>query len=161
MAFYSVEGRVIPGGALTNISTTKQLPLGTIIRAVDPDDGEGEFIYLLGVANTVAGSWAHFNPDDFSTTLAVANGVGPLAIAMAANVADSYGWYQISGKASGACLTGFADNGTVYLTSTAGSVDDADVSGDYVYNAKGASASSSLAADFEIARPFTNDAKDD
>ena len=36
-------------------------PLGSIIPASDPVYGEGEFIYLLGVANTVVGSlvtWA-------------------------------------------------------------------------------------------------------
>jgi hypothetical protein len=38
-----------------------------------------------------------------------------------------FGWLQIKGRAIGKCLTLFADNGVVYLTSTAGSVDDASV----------------------------------
>lgn len=146
---------------LTDTGTTQLHNLGTIRTAYDPSYGEGEFIYLLGVASTAVGSWVHYNADDFSTTLAVANGIGPMAVAMSANVASQYGWYQISGKAVGAALTGFADNGDVYLTATAGSVDDADVAGDYVYNAKGASALASGVADFEISRPFTNNGLDD
>ena len=33
-------------------STTKQHPLGTVVRAADPIYGEGAFIYGLGVAST-------------------------------------------------------------------------------------------------------------
>lgn len=144
--------------SLTEISTTQKHALGTIATFKDDSTGfAGEVIYLLGVANTVAGSWVTYNPDDFSTALAVANAIGPVAVAVGANVASSYGWYYISGKCSGKCLTGFADNGAVFLTATAGSIDDASVAGDLVYNAKGASAVSGLAADFEIARPFVTD----
>jgi hypothetical protein len=77
---------------------------------------------------------------------------------MGANVASSYGWYQISGKAVGACLTQFADNAQVWITATGGSVDDASVAGDLVNNAKGASLTvvDSGVADFEIARPFVD-----
>jgi hypothetical protein len=82
-----------------------------------------------------------------------------VAIAMSANVASQYGWYQIDGKAIGKCLTQFADNGRVYITATAGSVDDASVAGDVVWGANGASTTvvDSGVADFEIHRPFTAD----
>lgn len=145
--------------ALTEITATRKHPLGTIATYNDSETNfAGEVIYLKGVISTVAGSWVTYNPDDFSTTLAVANGIGPVAIAVGANVADRYGWYYISGKVSaGKCLTGYADNGAVFLTSTAGSVDDTSVAGDLVYNAKGASSVSGLAAEFEIARPFVTD----
>ena len=134
--------------------------LGDIIRAQDPVYGVGEFIYLLGVANTVVGEWVVYNADDFSTTRLVADAVGPVAVAMSANVANQYGWYQIQGKAIGKCLTGFVDNANVYATATAGSVDDAVVAGDRVKNAKGASAigtPSAGLAEFEISRPFVDD----
>jgi hypothetical protein len=152
---------------IADTSTTAQHPLGTIIQAVDTgtnQNGSGEFIYLKGVANTIAGSWVHYNMDDGGTTLAVANGIGPVAIAMSANVASQYGWYQIQGKAVGKCLAAFADNGNVYLTATDGSVDDAVVAGDLVFGAKGASAIDTPAtgfAEFEISRPFTKDGLDD
>ena len=79
---------------------------------------------------------------------------------MAASVANKYGWYQISGKGSAKVLSGFADNGDCYLTSTAGSVDDADVAGDYVANMLGASGISGGLADVEISRPSVADGKD-
>lgn len=147
-------------------STTENVPLGTIISAIDKDTtnyGVGEFIYLQGVASTAIGSAVVYNADDFSTTLASANAVGPVAFAMAATVANEYGWYQIGGKAVGKVLASFADNGDCYLTATAGSLDDADVAGDYVRRCKGASAidtPSTGLAELEIARPEVADGKD-
>jgi hypothetical protein len=90
-----------------------------------------------------------------------ANAIGPVAIAMSACVTGEYGWYQIQGKAVGKVASGFADNGNVYATATAGTVDDAIVAGDRVKNAKGASAidtPSTGLAEMEISRPFMDDA---
>lgn len=84
-------------------STTQNQPLGQIVRATDPTYGEGEFIYLLGVASTVVGSVAKYNATTYLTELiTVSNGKNkgvPVGIAMSANVASQYGWYQISGNA--------------------------------------------------------------
>ena len=146
---------------IAETSATKQHAIGTIVKAVDPTYGEGEFIYLLGVASTAVGSWVTYNLDDGATTLLAANAIGQVGVAMSANVANQYGWYQISGKAVGKALTGYADNGLVYATATAGSVDDAVVAGDRVKLAIGASAvgtPSSGLAEFEINRPFMDDA---
>jgi hypothetical protein len=104
-----------------------------------------------------------YNPDDFTTTLATANAVGPVATAMSANGANQYGWYQISGKGVAKVLSGFVDNADCYLTSTAGSIDDADVAGDYVSGLKGASAIDTPApglAEVEMWRPFVRDGLD-
>lgn len=144
------------GGGTSNTTP----PLGTIVRAVDPTYGAGEFIYLKGVASTAVGSWVTYNDDDYSTALLAANAIGPVAVAMSANVANQYGWYQIQGKAIGKALTGFVDNANVYATATAGSVDDAVVAGDRVKNAKGASAvdtPSTGLAEFEIDYPVMDD----
>lgn len=149
---------------IADTETTQKLPLGTIVQAKDTAStgyGVGEFIYLKGVANTAVGSWVTYNADDGTTALLAANAIGPVAVAMSANVADQYGWYQISGKAVGKALTGFVDDANVYATATAGSVDDAVVAGDRVKNAKGASAvdtPSTGLAEFEIARPWMDDA---
>lgn len=86
---------------IADTSTTKNHPLGTIIRAVDPTLGEGEFIYLQGIGSTVVGSIVNYD-DNFVTALdtaAVSGPSRPLAVAMSANVASQYGWYQISGLA--------------------------------------------------------------
>ena len=142
------------------VSTTQQHPLGTIVQAVDPTYGQGEFIYLKGVASCAYGSWVTYNLDDGSTALLAANAIGPVGVAMAALVANTYGWFQISGKAIGKALTGYVDNALVWATATAGSVDDAVVDGDMVHLAKGASAvdtPSTGLAEFEISRPYTDD----
>lgn len=161
-SFSPVNGLVIPQ-AISDTSTTQLLTLGTRVRAVDTAStayGEGEFIYLKGVASTAVGSAVLFNQDDHSTSLLAANDIGPVAFAMSANVASQYGWYQIYGKAVGKVLSGFADNANCYATATAGSIDDAVVSGDRVKNCKGASAidtPSTGLAELEIQYPYMDD----
>jgi hypothetical protein len=160
MAFTITEVRIgFP--QITDHDTTQKVPLGTVVRGNDPTYGAGEFIYLKGVASTAVGSWVLYNEDDYSTSLLAANDIGQVAVAMSACVASEYGWYQIKGKAIGKALTAFADNANVYSTATAGSVDDAVVAGDRVKKCKGASAvgtPSSGLAEFEIDRPFVDDA---
>ena len=86
---------------IANTEAAAKHPLGTIIRAVDPTYGEGEFIYLLGVASTAVGSIVTYDPSTYQTTLCAVGGSipRPIAVAMSANVATQYGWYQISGVA--------------------------------------------------------------
>ena len=158
---YRIVDPIIGSQAIAETSTTQRHPLGTVVRATDPTYGSGEFIYLSGVASTAVGSWVTYHEDDYSTTLLAANDIGQVAVAMSANVASQYGWYQIKGKAVGKALANYADNGLVYATSTAGSIDDAVVAGDRVKKAIGASAvgtPSSGLAEFEIDRPFMDDA---
>lgn len=146
--------------AIDAFESTQKVPLGTIITAVDNATtalGSAEFIYLQGVASTVVGSVVVYNADDYSTTLASANAIGPIAVAMSISVASTYAWFQISGKGSAKALTGFADDANCYLTSTAGSIDDAIVAGDYITGMKGASAVSGGLADVEMQRPFVTD----
>ena len=93
----NVLGMSCPG----SVDTVAMVPLGTVRRFYDPTYGEGEFIYLLGVANTVAGDPVTYQGTTFATTRAVAGAGVPmnLAFATAATVADRYGWYQIGGLA--------------------------------------------------------------
>jgi hypothetical protein len=158
---YKVSDPVAGSQPIASTDTVQKHPLGTIVEAIDGTLGAGTFIYLQGLAATAVGSWVTYNASDNTTALLAANAIGPVAIAMSANVASQYGWYQIGGKAVGKALTGFADNANVYATATAGSIDDAVVAGDRVKLAKGASAvdtPSSGLAYFEIQRPFMDDA---
>lgn len=158
---FKISTPIVGSQAIASTDTTAQHPLGQIVQANDPTYGSGEFIYLKGVASTAIGSWVTFNNDDFTTALLAANAIGPVAVAMSANVANQYGWYQISGKAVGKAAASYADNGLVYATATAGTVDDAVVAGDRVKNALGASAvdtPSTGFAEFEINRPWMDDA---
>jgi hypothetical protein len=142
--------------------------LGAIVRAYDPTYGMGEFIYLLGVASTVVGSVVTYNGNNagtptFQTALApaTANQDKPLAVAMSANVAGQYGWYQIAGNAV------VATNGTlaagpapVYLAGT-GQVTSTPAAGMQVVNATNVTATGTPAvgqAVVEINRPFAQGA---
>jgi hypothetical protein len=142
---------------IADTSTTQNHPLGKVIKAKHADNGEGEFIYLKGVASTAVGSWVAFFPDDWTTALLDTDNSPKqsVAVAMSANVASQYGWYQIYGKASAVAGT-VADNGDVYATSTAGTADDAVVDGYMIHCARWASADSGGVADVEIQYPYTD-----
>lgn len=156
------ENRLI-GQQIDEVSTTAKHALGDRIKMKDPDAGIGEFIYVKGVASGAVGSVALLNPDDWSTSLAVANDKGKLGVFCAALVASTYGWAQIYGKGQAKVLAGFVDNADCYLTSTAGSVDDADVAGDFIRGMKGASAIDGPAtglAEVELGYPEVQDGAD-
>lgn len=110
---------------IADTSTTQQHPLGTIVRATSPIYGEGEFIYLKGVASTIVGSVVNYSTTSWTSTLQVAgtNLPRPVAVAMSANVADQYGWYQISGVAVVAKTASSMDaNIAVGVSGTAGKI---------------------------------------
>lgn len=88
------------GQQIAETSTVKNCPLGTIVKGWDPTYGEGEFIYLQGIGSTVIGSIVQYDANFLSAleTTALAT-PKPNAVAMSANVANQYGWYQISGQA--------------------------------------------------------------
>lgn len=96
---YAPQESFIVEQAIADNSTTQKHPLGKIVRAYDSTYGEGEFIYLKGVASTAVGSIVEYDTS-WQTGLATA-AVGtprPLAVAMSACVASEFGWYQISGE---------------------------------------------------------------
>ncbi len=161
MTDYQAREAFIVEQAFNATSATKKHDLGTIVRAYDTASGygAGEFIYLEGVASQLAQDWCTYTLDNGRAARMAGSAVGPVCIAMSANVASQFGWYQISGKAVGFCNTAFADNGIVYFhsTSTGGAqVDDTSLIGDLIFNAIGASAATvgAYVADFEIHRPF-------
>lgn len=142
--------------------------LGDIARATDPTYGSGEFIYLLGVASTVVGSVVTYNGNSsgtptYQTTLApaTANTARPLAVAMSANVAGQYGWYQISGNAVAATNgTLAAGPAPIYLAGS-GAVTSTAAAGAQVVNAVNVTATGTPAANqavVEINRPFAQGA---
>jgi len=139
-------------------SLVPPIPLGTIVHAFDPLLGEGEFIYLKGVVGTVEGDLVIWDENN-QTTRAVSASRGPVAVAMAANVASQFGWYQITGQAKTNVLAAFAADALVYLTATAGSVDDAVVASQKIDGARSQSAigtPSAGTAYLELNRPAAN-----
>jgi hypothetical protein len=159
MAYIITNG---PAGCqpIATNSTVKRHPLGKIVTAVDPTYGEGEFIYLQGIGSTVVGSWVTYNVGSGVTALLAPNAIGAVAVAMSACVASEYGWYQISGIATGKTSSA-SDSGKVYIDTIAGYTDDAAVVGDRVNGAKYvASSDTSGNALVYISRPFVTDQKD-
>jgi len=110
---------------LTETSSTQNHEIGLKATGFDSVLGTGEYIYLKGVASTVVGDLVVFDEYANTTTRAVSGSRGPVAVAMSANVANQYGWYQICGAAKVLALAAAAANATAYLTATAGSIDDA------------------------------------
>lgn len=108
------------GPRLMETDTTQNFPFGTLVRGYDPIHGAGEFIYLLGVASTVAGDLVTYNSLTGVTTrgAATANDASPIAFALAPTVAALYGWYQISGAAY-ANNNGTAAAGNAFTKATA------------------------------------------
>lgn len=122
-------------------STTQNHPLGKIIRASDPTLGQGEFIYLLGVASTVVGNVVTYSTTTFQTTLSpnTAQNVNPNAVAMSANVASQYGWYQIAGLATvKKTAVQVAPNAKVFQSGTAGRWMPTSTAGMHIMGARGA-----------------------
>lgn len=144
---------------IADTSTTQNHKLGLIKTAEDPTYGGGEFIYLKGVASTVVGSMVDYDSYLATTTLSPATGgKGPVAIAMSANVASQYGWYQITGIAAVKAPNAMTPGAEVFsLAATPGSVDDAAVNGEQIVNAVVSTTTgtpSSGLALIEISRPF-------
>jgi len=142
---YTLTTERIGHQAIADTSTTQNHPLGTIVSARDETYGAGEFIYLLGVASTVVGSLVTYNATTYQTVLApnTANLNSPLAVAMSANVASQYGWYQIEGLAViKKTAVVVAPQVPVYLSATAGRVKSTAASGKQVVGARSANLTS-------------------
>lgn len=160
---YAIQDDVIGLPSITATDVVQRIPEGMICHAVDPVLGGGEFIYLKGVAGTVAGSLVSYDQVNHSTTLgpgAVANSGRPLAVAMAANVANQWGWYQISGAATvqkdGTALTA---GGAVGAGAAAGQV-GANSAGKQVVGAiaLNAAAAGATTAVLQLSRPLAQGA---
>jgi hypothetical protein len=124
-----------------NTSTTQANPLGTIITAYDQTLGGGEFIYLLGVASTVVGNTVTYSTTTYQTTLSpnTAQNVNPIAVAMSANVASQYGWYQISGLATvKKTAVQVLPNAKIFQSGTAGRWFTTSTAGMHIIGARGA-----------------------
>lgn len=160
---YSITNPIAGYQAIADTSTTQNHPLGTIVTAKDDTYGVGEFIYLKGVASTVIGDAVFYTLGASAQTGVVgttarvtASANGHLGIAMSANVASQYGWYQISGLAVANTPNTVVAAAAVYVIST-GALDDAVTSTDLVSNANFATADGTPAAGkalVNIDRPF-------
>ena len=131
-------GITTPGGTLI---PTPPSVLGQVVRAVDPVYGEGEFMLLVGVASTAIGSLVTYNATTYQTALSPNTaGLGvSLAVAMSANGAASFGWYQIGGLAViKKTATQVTAQVAVYQSATAGSIMPTQANGKQILGAQSA-----------------------
>lgn len=135
--------------AITSVNTSLTglgVSLGDVVKAKDPTYGQGEFIFLKGSANIVAGSLCYYSDNasadsaKLTTTSGVVDGGSPLCVAMAAvDAVTKYGWFQIVGKAvvlKTATKIDPASTFKVYLSATAGRVMPTSVAGRQVIGAR-------------------------
>lgn len=126
-----------PGGS----ETTSTKTVGTIARFFDDALGDGEFIYLPGVADTVRGDLVEYDlaPGAPSTTrhsnATGTNSGRPLAVATANVGAGHYGWYQIGGVAIVNAVAGTVA-GVAMGTATPGSIGNTADAGDQILGAR-------------------------
>lgn len=107
-----------------NVDDSALVPLGTIAQFRDIGTtylGVGEFVYLKGIGSTVLGSVVSYKQSTGAAlggTTALWAGTAstgyPLAVATAAIVANTYGWYQIAGAAIVATTGTIADGDSLY-----------------------------------------------
>jgi len=124
------------------------------------DDNGNEYIYLAGVASTAAGDWVFYVPGAFTTTRVPASTAtyGLLAVALAATLANCWGWYQIYGLtpantavASDAAADG---KGLSAASGTIGQMKTAATTTKNVFNAVCVGAAASNTGTVGIAYPF-------
>jgi hypothetical protein len=129
-AWKITSSNLVGAQPIDETSTTQRHPYGTIVTGFSETYGNAEFMYLKGIASTTVGSIVTYVSSTGVTALAAVgtNLPRPVGIAMSANVASQYGWYQISGvavcaKSSATCLVAAAAIGvkTIGLVATTGS----------------------------------------
>jgi hypothetical protein len=144
-------------------STVQNADEGTVARAYDSTgtQGGGEFMYLKGAANTVVGLLVTYDPVNHTTTLSPNTGnlAQPVAVAMSANVAANWGWYQIGGAAViKKTAVKVSPNVALYQSATIGRVMSTAASGKQLVNARSVNAATVASATSTITaiidRPF-------
>lgn len=142
-------------GLLTDIDTEARNP----VLSTRFGDDQSEYIYLKGVASVGVGSVVTYDENGL-TALVIADAVGPVAVAVAAVVASTWGWFCIKSPSAGLTTKCdvVADNTPAYIDGTAGRVDDAVVTGDLVCNMFMRSADAANLCTTQFDHPFVTNA---
>jgi hypothetical protein len=85
-------GATVPG----TVDTVKRVPLGTVRTFYDANYGAGEFIYLQGIGSVAQDDVVSYHANYVVARTASSTG-NVWAVASAAIVASTYGWFQIGG----------------------------------------------------------------
>jgi hypothetical protein len=121
MAYFCVDSSPA-AGVPGEIHTTKQNTLGAERRFSD-GTSTYTYVYLEGAASTVANDVVTYSPAGVATRI-LTTSTGPVAVASAAIVNATYGWFGIIGSFTGTVESSCLSNVPLYPLS-AGRVDDA------------------------------------
>jgi hypothetical protein len=118
------------GVALGNTDTEAQFNLGTVVNL---DDG-GQAVYVKAASTVATYAAVSVLVDDTVVPLTTTNAAASKAVGFAqASIASAYyGWVQLGGKPRVSVLVGCQPSVPLFTTSTAGSLDDATVTGGLV-----------------------------
>lgn len=134
------QSKSVIGANLYAATDDPEFTPGTIVQGEDTGAsglGSAEFMYVQADEAIDATEVVIVDQLDMNASLAVANGVGPVGVALADLADTKYGWVQISGVAECKVATGFSAGAKpAYLTSTAGTIDDAVVVGDTIFGSR-------------------------
>lgn len=154
MAYFCVDPRP-SAGVPGDIHSTKLNQLGAE-RVFSDGSSLYTYAYLEGAASTVANDFVTYSPAGVATRI-VTTATGPVAIASAAIVNATYGWFGIIGSFTGTAESSCLSNVPIYPLS-AGRVDDAIVQNKAILNCVATTAAAAGAtATFTINRPWVGD----
>lgn len=124
-------------GLLTDVDTVARNTIGIQVDGYDDFGGAARFIYLKGLAATIAGTVVVYDHTGATALIAI-DLSGPVAVAMAPTVVNTFGWYAICGTV----LTDVVANSAVAVAggknpgreTTDGKVGDGRAAGDEINN---------------------------
>ncbi len=113
------------GTQIDQVDAAQVFQPGTAACAVYVDSSDdvtlhGEFTYQKGVASCALGSWVAINPDNDTVSLLGDAFRGGVAVATAATIASTWGWFQRTGKADALVEESVGDNAALFATTSAG-----------------------------------------
>ena len=154
MAYFAIDPRP-SAGVPGEIHSAKQNTLG-VERQFSDGTSLWTCVYLEGAASTVANDFCTYSPAGVATRI-VTTATGPVAVASAAIVNATYGWFWIIGSVTGTCESSCLSNVPIYPLS-AGRVDDAIVQNKAILNCVATTAAvAGATATFTINRPWVGD----
>lgn len=169
---WHVDDTTVFASDIGDVTSEQVHPLGKIVRgsytgyASGSDAyGAGEFIYLKGVASTIATNLVAYDPLNGTTTLVTAAAHGtdkpsyPVAVAMAATTAGTYGWYQIAGAGLVRCTGSWNPATPVYVAAASGALVPTTATGDAVLGITPLASSSTTSIKVLMNRPHMTDSR--
>ena len=146
--------------AAITVATIDQTALFTVGRLYTDSNGD-VYIYLEGIASTVAGDVVSFivtTTGAATTARIITNAVGHVGVAIGALIGGDFGWVQVAGLNLATQMDASAVVGAAYIGGTTGGVDHNAVAGDRIDGMQIVVAESSGSGGVYMTYPAVNNA---